>query len=154
MKKQVISVSSYPHHSILLTAPPPPLLYCVLQYKLSGPDLRWAESLSHSKAVSLQVKVMFSRGAHVVCRPSVHLVGISAVVILEVYLPSWLHVSGIQKCLFMLLIELPKLKKKKKTQGVRSSGNASGWGLEEIWLSPNHSYFERKVGVGKRSREK
>lgn len=49
-----------------------------------------------------------------VCRPSVHLVGISAVVILEVYLPSWLHVSGIQKCLFMLLIELPKLKKKKK----------------------------------------
>lgn len=43
---------------------------------------------------------------------------------------------------------------KEKNARVRS-GSASGWGVEETSLRPNcFSYFERKVGMGKRSREK
>lgn len=56
------SWSKYLHHGLLLI----PLLCCASQYKLLGQDLRWAESLSCSRAVSSQVKNMFSRGARVV----------------------------------------------------------------------------------------
>lgn len=49
------------HHGILLI----PLLYCASQYRLLWQDVRWAESLSRSRAVSSQVKSVMSRGARV-----------------------------------------------------------------------------------------
>lgn len=49
----------YLRHGILLI----PLLSCASQYKLLWQDLRWAQSLSRSRAGSSQVKSMISRGA-------------------------------------------------------------------------------------------